>query len=77
MSECADGYVSSDHFHFGDPDEGGYTPSSFAGQVAVQRHLNAANYVFVDGHVERLSWNLVKPKLTTPGLRFVNPAGNP
>jgi prepilin-type N-terminal cleavage/methylation domain-containing protein/prepilin-type processing-associated H-X9-DG protein len=77
MGECADGYVSSDHFHFADPDDGGYSPASFIGQVAVQRHLNTANYVFVDGHVERLNWNLTKPKLTTPGSRFVNPAGNP
>jgi prepilin-type processing-associated H-X9-DG protein len=77
MSECADGYVSSDHFHFADPDEGGYTPSSFVGQVSVRRHLDAANYVFVDGHVERLNWDVVKQKLTMPGLRFVNPAGNP
>jgi prepilin-type N-terminal cleavage/methylation domain-containing protein/prepilin-type processing-associated H-X9-DG protein len=77
MSECADGYDSSDHFHFADPDEGGYTPSGFVAQVAVRRHLDAANYVFVDGHVERLNWNLAEQKLTMRGLRFVNPAGNP
>jgi prepilin-type N-terminal cleavage/methylation domain-containing protein/prepilin-type processing-associated H-X9-DG protein len=77
MTECADKYESSDHFHFADPDEGGYTPSSFVGQVAVRRHLNAANYLFMDSHVDRLNWDLVKPQLITSGLRFVNPAGNP
>jgi prepilin-type N-terminal cleavage/methylation domain-containing protein/prepilin-type processing-associated H-X9-DG protein len=77
MSECADTYASSDHFHFADPDEGGYTPTAFVGQVAVQRHQNTASYLFADGHVERLNWTLVKPRLAERGSRLVNPAGNP
>ena len=77
MAECADGYSSSDHFHFADPEDGDYSTNGFPKEVAVSRHLNAANYLFVESHVERLNWNLVKPKLTSPGSRFVNPAGKP
>lgn len=57
------------------PDDGSYTPLPFEGQVAVQRHQNAANYLYVDG-VYRISWNLVKPQIDECGWRFVNPAGH-
>jgi prepilin-type N-terminal cleavage/methylation domain-containing protein/prepilin-type processing-associated H-X9-DG protein len=67
----------SDHFHFADPFEAGYAPPFFAAQVDVERHKKSANYLFVDGHVERLSWNAVKPKLTANGSTFVDPAGKP
>jgi prepilin-type N-terminal cleavage/methylation domain-containing protein/prepilin-type processing-associated H-X9-DG protein len=76
LPECADKYTSSDHFHFADPEEGGYAPLAFANQVAVKRHQESANYLFLEGHVERLQWNQVKNKLVEPGSRFVNPAGN-
>ena len=79
MAECADGYANSDHFHFA-PDDGDYSPNSFGGpttgQVAVKRHQNTANYLFVDGHVERLNWSAVKLNLTQAGSRFVNPVGH-
>ena len=79
MTECADGYANSDHFHFA-PDDGDYSPNSFGapvtGQVAVRRHQHTANYLFAEGHVERLNWSAVKPLLTEPGSRFVNPAGH-
>jgi prepilin-type N-terminal cleavage/methylation domain-containing protein/prepilin-type processing-associated H-X9-DG protein len=77
MGECADGYANSDHFHFADPEEGDYSPEGFVKELAVRRHLNTANYLYVDGHVERLNWNVVKSKLTRTGSRFVNPAGKP
>jgi prepilin-type processing-associated H-X9-DG protein len=77
MTECADKYESSDHFHFADPEEGGYGPGSFASQVAVQRHQNTTTYLFADGHVERLNWIVVKPRLTTRTSAFINPIGNP
>jgi prepilin-type processing-associated H-X9-DG protein/prepilin-type N-terminal cleavage/methylation domain-containing protein len=76
LPECDDHYTSSDHFHFADPEEGGYSPRAFASQVAVKRHQNSANYLFVDGHVEKIQWNQVKTKLTQPESRFVNPAGH-
>ena len=76
MAECADKYVNSDHFHFALPDDGGYSPSSFIAEIAVKRHQNTANYLFADGHVERLGWTVVMPKLTQTGSRFVNPMGH-
>jgi prepilin-type N-terminal cleavage/methylation domain-containing protein/prepilin-type processing-associated H-X9-DG protein len=76
MGECADKYENEDHFHFTEANDGDYSPATFFGQVAVLRHLNSANYLFVDGHAEQLSWNLAKPKLTQTVSRFVNPAGH-
>jgi prepilin-type N-terminal cleavage/methylation domain-containing protein/prepilin-type processing-associated H-X9-DG protein len=77
LPECADKYTDSDHFHFVDPMEGGFGPVGFSSQVAVKRHGGSATYLFVDGHVERLTWTIVKPKLTNSTSRFINPAGNP
>ncbi|HHY84592.1 MAG TPA: prepilin-type N-terminal cleavage/methylation domain-containing protein [Verrucomicrobia bacterium] len=77
MTECADSYANSDHFHFDPLEDGDYSAFSFAGQVAVQRHANGANYLFADWHVERLTWTRAKTSLSTPGSRFVNPEGKP
>jgi prepilin-type N-terminal cleavage/methylation domain-containing protein/prepilin-type processing-associated H-X9-DG protein len=76
MAETATNNVGNDHFHFTDLFEGGYSPESFQMQVDVERHRGGANYLFADGHVESLSWRMVKPKLILPGSRFVNPAGH-
>ena len=74
MAETEKGYVGSDHFEFSDVTDGDYSPTGFKPVVAVERHQNSANYLFVDGHVERLSWSVVKQKLTEAGSCFVNPA---
>jgi prepilin-type N-terminal cleavage/methylation domain-containing protein/prepilin-type processing-associated H-X9-DG protein len=74
--ECADTYTSSDHYHFALSDDGGYSPGAFAGQVAVTRHQNGANYPFADGHAERISWIIAKKNLSEEGSRFINPAGH-
>ena len=80
MAECADGYVNNDHFHFNDPEDpdggGAYAPAGFASEIAVRRHENTANYLYVDGHVERLNWTVVRPDLTRSGARFVKPWGH-
>ena len=76
IGECADTFDASDHFHFVGPEEfGGYTPQAFASQVHVKRHQNGANYLFADGHVEKLTWNVVKQRLPQIGSRFIEPAG--
>lgn len=75
MGECSDKYLNSDHFHFNPATDGDYSIESFSSQVAVRRHLNSANYLFVDWHVERLTWKNTEPKLKMLGSRFVNPAG--
>lgn len=76
MAECHDKYTGSDHFHFSDPDDDGYSPAAFSSQVAALRHQSSANYLFVDSHVERLTWTQVRSQLGT-GSRFVNPTGRP
>jgi prepilin-type N-terminal cleavage/methylation domain-containing protein/prepilin-type processing-associated H-X9-DG protein len=67
----------SDHFHFADSVDAGYSPAAFEGQVDVRRHQGAANYLFVDGHLETLPWERVQPLLTASGSAFVHPGGNP
>ncbi|MGV3772684.1 MAG: type II secretion system protein [Verrucomicrobiales bacterium] len=76
LPECADKYENSDHYHFADPDDGGYTPTLFGNQVAIRRHNGSANYLFVAGNVDGLSWNVVRPQLSREGSMFVNPAGH-
>ena len=77
VAECADAYVNLDHFHFSPANDGDYSPLAFSTQVAIRRHLSAANYLFVDGHAQLLKWTLVRPQLTPSGSRFVHPGGNP
>ena len=75
MGELADGFVNSDHFAFGKNPGGGFRTSDFANQVAMNRHLAGANYLFVDNHVEHLSSVKVQSRLREPFSRFVDPAG--
>jgi prepilin-type N-terminal cleavage/methylation domain-containing protein/prepilin-type processing-associated H-X9-DG protein len=71
-----------DHFHFVDKaraiagDANAYQPNSFYSQVDVSRHLERANYLFLDGHVESLGWPRVKSRLTEAGSRFIKPDGH-
>lgn len=77
FTESSEEYRAYDHFHFADARENGYGPEAFAEQVDVERHSQGANYLFVDGHVDELSWsNGARPKLTFPGSRFVNPSAH-
>jgi prepilin-type N-terminal cleavage/methylation domain-containing protein len=77
MAEMHERLTGTDHFHFADPEEGGYSAFSFAAQVAVERHRPVANYLLADSHVERLPWLGVQSKLSEPGSRFVRPDGHP
>ncbi|MDA1276684.1 MAG: prepilin-type N-terminal cleavage/methylation domain-containing protein [Verrucomicrobia bacterium] len=76
LAETTEKHAFIDHFHFADPEDGDYSTNGFPKEVDVVRHLQGANYLFVESHVERLNWNSVKPKLTALNSRFVNPAGN-
>jgi prepilin-type processing-associated H-X9-DG protein/prepilin-type N-terminal cleavage/methylation domain-containing protein len=75
MAECAESYASSDHFHFASSHGTESVTNEFARQVAVSRHQFTANYLFVDGHVERLRWLILRTALVEPGSRFIDPAG--
>ena len=77
MAEFADTHGLGDHFHFADPDEGDSSPAGFFREVAAQRHAKGANYLFVDGHAERITWARIRIELNQTGSRFVNPAGKP
>jgi prepilin-type processing-associated H-X9-DG protein/prepilin-type N-terminal cleavage/methylation domain-containing protein len=77
MLECDNHYENSDHFHFADPDDGDYSASGFKAQISEDRHDGKANYLFVDFHVEALSWPSVRSELTKRGSRFVKPSGYP
>lgn len=76
MTEKADNYRGGDHFHFGDPFDGGYGPDQFDLQVAVRRHSASANYLYIDAHVERTPAHSVHAKLTNYGSRFIIPSGH-
>ena len=79
MAESSEILLSEDHFHFaGDTASGeGYAPNAFFDQVMVQRHFGGANYLFLEGHVDTIKWEIVQTKLTERGGHFVNPHGNP
>jgi prepilin-type N-terminal cleavage/methylation domain-containing protein/prepilin-type processing-associated H-X9-DG protein len=77
LTECADTYPFNDHFHFSPANDGDYSPAGFSSQVAVSRHLQGGNYLYVDGHNQFLKSSLLKPLLAETGSRFVNPAGQP
>jgi prepilin-type N-terminal cleavage/methylation domain-containing protein/prepilin-type processing-associated H-X9-DG protein len=74
-TETTGDYGSSDHFHFADAASGGFTPRSFAGDVAVVRHDLRANYLYADSHVGGESWTRVRVLLGPPITRFVRPDG--
>ncbi len=77
LAEAREDFEGSDHFHFADASEGGYSTNAFAAQVAVEHHRVSANYLFADTHAEGLSWKAVRPRLGRPGSRFVRPDGHP
>ncbi len=76
LAERAGSYSGGDHFHFADPFDGGYEPSKFENQVAIRRHQTGANFLFLDFHVEKISWAMTQLQLTNAGSMFVDPAGH-
>jgi prepilin-type N-terminal cleavage/methylation domain-containing protein/prepilin-type processing-associated H-X9-DG protein len=76
LAEAREDFEGADHFHFADRLSGGYSTNAFQGQVAVSRHIDSANYLFADSHVERLRWKGVSPRLGQSGSRLVRPDGH-
>lgn len=78
MGEMAEDVPGQDHFHFAgiESDGEGYTPNMFESQVQVRRHLEGANYLFLDGHSEGRKWTRVKPELIKAGSRMINRNGH-
>ena len=77
FAEASKDYAYTDHFHFTDYVGATMPPEIFADQVAVERHLGGANYLFADAHVETLSWERVQALLSASGSRFVDPTAEP
>lgn len=76
MGESPPAARDLDHFHFAHSRYGGYSRRAFEYKVDVTRHGEAANYLFVDSHVELLKWSKVPRKLEEIGSNFVQPEGN-
>jgi prepilin-type N-terminal cleavage/methylation domain-containing protein/prepilin-type processing-associated H-X9-DG protein len=76
MSESPEDVLGLDHFHFADSRNAGYSRKAFEEQVDVRRHVGAANYLFLDAHVESLKWSKVEKKLQEIGSVFINPQGH-
>jgi prepilin-type processing-associated H-X9-DG protein len=64
---------TSEHLHFRGASRGRVTPSYFRSQVNVECHGSVANYLFVDGHVETLSWTEVQTRLAPTNPVFLQP----
>lgn len=74
FAEAATSYSNSDHFHFTNYSGGTVPPAVFESQVAVNVHAGKANYLFVDGHVETLSWQQVQIRLGAKTSQLVDPS---
>lgn len=65
--------VPDDHFHFTEYFQMEIPASDFSRMVGVKRHAGKANYLFVDAHVETLSWEQVQARLAQFNDRFIDP----
>lgn len=68
-------YGPTDHFHFASSEDGGYTPAAFEAQVQTDVCSGTGHYLFLDGHVEVLSWEFIQTELTQIGSPFIDPSG--
>jgi prepilin-type N-terminal cleavage/methylation domain-containing protein/prepilin-type processing-associated H-X9-DG protein len=73
FGEASKDYADVDHFHFSEFVGNEIPPEAMQGQVAVERHLGAANYLFADGHAETVPWESVRKLLSERGSRFLDP----
>jgi len=65
--------VPDDHFHFSEYFQAEIPAEDFSRMVGVTRHAGRANYLFVDAHVETLSWEQAKARLARFNDRFIDP----
>jgi len=71
VAETSDAYIS-EHFHFASA-RSRVTLNQFKAAVGVDRHGSSANYLFVDGHTERLTQNDVRTRLNVQNGTFLQP----
>ncbi len=63
----------ADHVHVTAQDDFARPDDFLEEGIAVQRHQDAANYLYVDGHVETKSWTQIK-RTFSPAASFFDPA---
>jgi prepilin-type processing-associated H-X9-DG protein len=64
-----------DHYHFADAIENGFCRPRFRQQVDLERHGLGANYLFPDGHVQKIRSETALKSLDAPHSFFVHPEG--
>ncbi|NDE85323.1 MAG: prepilin-type N-terminal cleavage/methylation domain-containing protein [Verrucomicrobia bacterium] len=62
-----------DHLHLAEYNGEEIPVETFQSMVGVERHMGRSNYLFLDGHVEPVSWTNVKVLINQTGSRFVDP----
>ena len=62
-----------DHLHLAEHNGTEIPPGAFQSLVGVERHAGKSNYLFLDGHVETISWTNAKVLINQTGSRFVDP----
>jgi prepilin-type N-terminal cleavage/methylation domain-containing protein/prepilin-type processing-associated H-X9-DG protein len=73
FTQALEDFTGSDHFHFADAGSGGFGPTVFPKEVAVESHRGSANYLFADGHVDRTRWSQIRSRLEPRATRFIRP----
>ena len=62
-----------DHLHLAEYNGEEIPPDVFKSLVGVERHAGRGNYLFLDGHVEVISWSNAKVLINQTGGHFVDP----
>jgi len=75
VAEKQQGGTNVDHFHFRSAlgTRGRISLAKFESEVNTKAHGTRANYLFVDGHVESLSANEVRARLSMNNPPFLSP----
>jgi prepilin-type processing-associated H-X9-DG protein/prepilin-type N-terminal cleavage/methylation domain-containing protein len=73
LSKTYGATVPPDHLHLAQYYGSDIPLGDFQSQVGVERHLGKANYLFLDGHVESISWKDAQTMINAQGSRFINP----
>ena len=77
FGEASQNYQNADHFHFSDYRGETIPAIVFEEQIAVKRHSGKANYLFVDAHIEALTWKEAQVRLAKNRSSFVDPTSAP
>jgi len=74
FGESSQFYRNSDHFHFSGFHGGVVPDAAFESQVNTRAHGSGSNYLFADGHIERLTRADALAKLKAGNSGFIDPS---